>query len=292
MPIYSDENLYPGINAHLNSFLQNEAGGWRSFHSIYITYLFEAVEAVLPPGYFTLPEKSLQISQDAPSGSGKPSTTTPDITIYRGRVSSGKSTSATLTASSPVTTIPIMDLYTDEDYLTGLIIYQAGESSPIGRPITRVELLSPANKPSGAHYLNYIRKRHETLQSALRLVEVDYLHESRPISNALPSYADREPDAYPYTILVSDPRPSVEKGYTEVYGIGVDEKLPNVRIPLAGADEFVLDFGAVYNRTFATSRLFHTVADYEQEPVHFERYTEADRERIRDRLKIIIANYQ
>ena len=80
----------------------------------------------------------------------------------------------------------------EEETLTGLVIYQAGEGSVLGRPITRIELLSPANKPPGSHHEQYMVKRLETLKSGLRLVELDYLHESHPVIQALPSYPGLE----------------------------------------------------------------------------------------------------
>jgi hypothetical protein len=48
MSIRSEKNLYPGINPHLNSFLQQKGGGWQSFHKDYITYLREALDVLLP----------------------------------------------------------------------------------------------------------------------------------------------------------------------------------------------------------------------------------------------------
>lgn len=290
MPIYSDKNLYPGINAHLNSFLQNEAGGWQSFHAEHIIDLARSINERLPAGYFTRSEKSLQISENVPTTGGKPGTTTPDVAIFRGGIQTNKPTPSSLTVTQPIASIPISDSLIDEDYLTGIVIYQAGEGGALGRPITRIELLSPANKPSGSHYLTYLTKRQETLHSALRLVEIDYLDQTRPILNGLRSYAHQETGAYPYMILVSDPRPTVAQGFTQVYGFGIDDSLPIVTIPLAGADSFTFDFGVPYNRTFVNSPFYQMIVDYEKEPAHFEHYTELDRERIRDRMKIIKAN--
>lgn len=135
--------------------------------------------------------------------------------------------------------------------------------------------------------MTYIVKRHETLQSGLRLVEIDYFHETRPLLKLLPSYPDREPGAYPYIILVSDPRPTLERGKTLYYDFGVDDSMPIVSVPLAGGDNFLLNFGEVYNRTFSASRLFQSNVDYARDPVQFDRYTEADRERIRQRISAI-----
>jgi hypothetical protein len=286
MAIHSDKNLYPGINAHLNSFLQHEPGGWQSFHAEHIVDIGKVINEHVPQGYFARAEKTLQISEILP-GTKATTTTIPDTTIYQVGSASVKAVSSTLAATPPTATLAILDTLDEEEYLTGIVIYQVGEGSLLGRPITRVELLSPANKPGGSHYGQYRVKRLETLQSGLRLVEIDYLHETAPITQAVKNYPEAEQDAYPYNILVSDPRPDLEKGPTYFYGIGVDDPMPVLAIPLAGADEMTFPLGDAYNRTFEDSPFYGLVVNYAQDPIHFERYTDADRERIRKRMAAI-----
>jgi hypothetical protein len=175
----------------------------------------------------------------------------------------------------------------EDDYLTAAMIYEVVGGTVPGKPVTRIEVLSPANKPPQTYYRQYMSKRLDTLRSGLSLVEVDYLHESRPVINLLSSYPDRDEGATPYMIVVSDPHPKPEEGKMPYYAFGVDDPIPLVSIPLAGTDAVTLDFGAVYNLTFESSRLFQIVVNYEQEPVHFERYAEADRERIQRRMEAI-----
>lgn len=290
MAIQSERNLYQGVNPHLNSSLQNEAGGWQSFHSIHVTHLFEAIDATLPSGYFARSEKTMQINEIIPPLSLRsPGHTVPDVTVFRmGNISSDGG-ETTLTATPPSRSMLIIEHMTREDYLPGIAIYQAGAGDLLGKPVTRVELLSPANKPGGAHHSHYLVKRTETFQSTLRLVEIDYLHETPPLLNDLPSYVLREEGAPPYWVLVSDPRPTLNKGLTYTYEIGVDTALPIITIPLSGTDTMTLDLGAVYNRTFASSRFFQMVVDYAQEPTHFERYIPADQALIRARMAAIAA---
>ena len=289
MAIQSERNLYPGINAHLNSSLQNEPGGWQSFHSIHVTHLFEAIDAALPNGYFARSEKTMQINEIIPPLSLRsPGRTVPDVTVFRaGNMPSSGGT--TLTATPPSHSMLIIDQLATEDYLPGIAIYQAGEGDLLGKPVTRVELLSPANKPGGTHHSHYLAKRTETFESTLRLVEIDYLHETPPLLNGLLSYVLHEEGAPPYWVLVSDPRPTLNKGLTYTYEIGVDMSLPIITIPLSGTDTMTLDLGMVYNRTFASSRFFQMIVDYAQEPTHFERYTSADQALIRARMAAIAA---
>lgn len=290
MPIQSERNLYPGINPHLNSSLQSKPAGWQSFHSIHVTHLFEAIDAALPTGYFARSEKTMQINEIIPPvGLRSPGRTVPDVTVFRvGNIPSG-SGSTTLTATPPSRSALIIEQLSTEDYLSGIVIYQAGEGDLLGKPVTRIELLSSANKPGGTHHSHYLAKRMETFQSELRLVEIDYLHETPPVLESMPSYPLGEVGAFPYWVLVSDPRPTLSKGLTHFYEIGVDTALPIITIPLSGTDVMTLDLGAVYNRTFASSRFFQMIVDYTQEPLHFERYTKADQALIRSRMTAIAA---
>ena len=157
MGIFSERNLYPGVNPHLNSALQQPRGAWRSFHTYFLTYTAQWLNRNLPQGYFAQPEQSLQIS------------------IYDAD---------------------------DEDTPVAVLIY-AGS-----KPVTRIEMLSPANKPGGSHFRDYATARDRALDAGLRLVEIDLLHERPPITTEIPSYRLGEADAYPYSILVSDPRPT------------------------------------------------------------------------------------
>ncbi len=290
MAIQSERNLYPGINPHLNSSLQNEPRGWQSFHSIHVTHLFEAIDAALPAGYFARSEKTMQINEIIPPlGLHSPGRTVPDVTVFRMGNIASSSSGATLIATPPSRSTLIVEQLSTEDYLSGIVIYQAGEGDLLGKPVTRIELLSPANKPGGAHHSHYLAKRTETFQSELRLVEIDYLHETPPVLESMPNYSLHEEGSFPYWVLVSDPRPTLSKGLTHFYEIGVDIPLPIITIPLLGADTMTLDLGAVYNHTFASSRFFQMVVDYAQEPIHFERYKPADQILIQARMTAIAA---
>lgn len=287
MPLQAEHNLYPGVNVHLNSYLQNEPGGWANFHSLHVTHLAEALDQDLPSGYFARSETSLQIDViDPGSGYEQRTRTRPDVMIYKGGPPAAGST-ALLEATAPTEVMPLPETLPEEQALTGLVIYQAGEGSPLGRPVTRVELLSPANKPGGTHYEQYMVKRLQTLKSGLRLVEIDYLHQSPPILPVLPDYTRQEAGASAYSILVSDPRPTFEKGTVKRYAFGVITPLPIINIPLAGADVVTLSFGAVYNHTFESARFFRLVVDYAENPVNLSSYSADDQQHIQQHLAAI-----
>ncbi len=288
MAIHYRENQYRGINAHLHSFLQNKSGAWRGFHTDMIGAMRLAIDSALPVGYYALTDQSLQLDEYALLGSITPqrTTTIADVAVYE-RNFPMPTLNPAVVARPPTTLIPLVETLTDEDYLNTVMILKTGEDDTL-TPVTRIELLSPANKPSGSHYSQYMLNRDKTLLSGVKLVEIDYLHQIRSPIRTLPSYPRQEKDAYPYLILVSDLLPNLEESRMAVYGINVDEPIPTVRIPLAGQDYFVFDFNALYQQVFAQNRYYgEVIVDYEQLPVKFDTYSSQDQARIQSRMEAV-----
>jgi hypothetical protein len=295
MAIHSDKNLYPGINPHLNSRLQKSGGGWKGFHNSHLTDIARAVDARLPSGYYIANEQSLQVgTYDAETLSpvDKPSLSYPDIAVFREGSTGSQSVSES--HDIPTLTLPLLELIDEpEEYIGSLVIYRLESGDYPGAPVTRIELLSPANKAPGSDYGAYLSKRAETLYSGVRLVEIDYLHERRPVIPRVPSYPDHEQNAYPYHIIVSDPRPNVPKGKADIFRFGILDPLPTINIPLDAADTVAINFNEVYQLTFESVRVFRTVlVDYEQAPINFDAYTPADRDAIRERMAAIAEEHQ
>jgi len=167
--------------------------------------------------------------------------------------------------------------------MNAVVIYELVDGKAPGKPVTRIELLSPGNKPGGSHHVQYLSKRQETLESGLSLVELDYLHESNPVLMQLPNYSKGEADSYPYYILISTPN----DGRMRAYGTGVMDVLPKLAIPLKQNESVLLDFNKIYQSTFSSRRFFSMLADYEQLPINFHKYHEADQEAIQQQLKSI-----
>lgn len=289
MGYYSERNLFPGVNPHLNSFLQQPGGGWESFHARHISDLASVLDATLPDGYYAVEEKSPQINSAASSGidpPGRSRRTIPDVIVMQIDKQTDQNPDASAESSiAPFLTVHVEETFLGDDYLSGVMIYRVVEGEVPGKPVTRVELLSPGNKPGGGHYRTYLGKRHETLQTGLCMVEIDYLHETPPISHLVPAYPAS--GAYPYIIIVDDLRPSIADGMTRFYGVGVDQVLPRISVPLADDDTVLVDFGTVYQQTFESRRLFKMVVDYTQEPVNMDRYSEKDQQFIRARMREI-----
>lgn len=280
-------NPYPGVNAHLNSVLQTRGGGWENFHVEHITTLRRVLDALLPENYVAGSEKSLQVNEIGLEKLRRSSTTRPDIGVFKLRDHSAIAPQSAVTA--PTLTMPLDgQLDEAEDFLHAVNIYEVSAGALKGHLVTRIEVLSPGNKPSHDYHDDYMEKRAETLRAGVNLVELDYLHTTHPILSSLPSYRDGDADAFPYSILVSYPHQQGKRGRVEFYGVGVDDPLPTILLPLRAPDGVAVDFSDVYHRTYAETRLLQVLVDYAQEPPQFERYRHEDRERIRARMATIV----
>jgi hypothetical protein len=189
----------------------------------------------------------------------------------------------------PTMTLPIVDSFDDEADISGLVIYRVAGAAQRGVPVTRIEVLSRANKPGTSYHDEYLSLRRQSLFSGLRLVEIDLLHETRPLLAKMPSYIDGDTDAYSYHILVSDPRPTPTEGETSIYGFRVGEAIPQVVVPLDGDDAIAVHFGQIYNEALEGRRGFDEMIDYDQRPDRFETYAPADQDFIIRRMAEIAA---
>ncbi len=284
MPIQSVKNLYPGINAHLMSILQSEQDQWGSFHAQHIINIRDAIEPELPRFYIAQAERSLQIRDGRRLG--RPVT---DTTLSQMRRAAERVGSATLRSAKPTARVPVAETIalSEDDYYHAIIIYDLRGGGRKGTPVTRIELLSPSNKSPNTDFRQYLEKRDATLKSGVRLVELDYLHETRSPISILPGYPTGDTKAYPYAILVSDPRPTLEEGETAIYGFSVGDEIPVVDVPLADKDILAFDFGAVYQSSYSMKRVHYELVDYEQLPPRFNTYSFADQERIKSLIQMV-----
>jgi hypothetical protein len=285
MPIHLRQNPYNGVNAHLHSHLQQKRGGWQSYHGTHIAHLRDLLDAQLPPHYVAFNEDSLQIGEwhEMPSAP----VTVPDILVSRQKAGGQVIIPEGAVMIAPTKRYSMVEAPDEDEGSPRAIVIYTAEGGLIGQPCTRIELLSPANKPGRSGAALYHQKREETLYAGLTLVEIDYLHETRSPFTRLPSYPAKEDGAYPYTIIVNEPHPSYREGAIDVYGFYVDDPIPPVPIPLMRGDVIVFDFGAAYKHTDSLYRSMHVVLDYEQLPACFDTYSPADQARIRARMQAI-----
>jgi len=290
-PIRAVKNQYRGINAHLHSYWQSKSG-WNEFHTNHIADLTRLMRVQLyPMGYTAHTEQSLQIRRaGAPQRAPRADVLIVDDDELRVRRHPAPPVADTQELLAP---IPVaLGLAEDIAYHKAVVIYRA-DSEERGEPVAWVELLSPSNKPGGQDWHEYRLKREDLLQAGIVFVELDYLHESSPTLDMVASYRTRgtahppETGAHPYRIAIIDPRPEFWEGQARVRQFDVDDEIPVMRIPLQGDDVLMFDFGAAYNKTF-NEMLYGNEVDYSQLPLNFDRYSEADQQRIVCRMLAVL----
>ncbi|MEQ8672375.1 MAG: DUF4058 family protein [Aggregatilineales bacterium] len=280
------QSPYPGINAHLNSALLQPDGGWEMFHAAHIIQLQQTLDATLPENYYAAPEKSLQVTVQQQDDTFS-MRTIPDISIYQTTLE--KKSTPTANVTTPTAILPLADTFLIDEEIepNAVAIYQFDGGNLPGKLVTRIELLSTANKPGGSHYKRYMQRRRETLFSKVNLVEIDYLHHTAPLLSQIPNYPKRAPHATPYYVFVSNPEPSIkmgDMGEMAFYAIQVDEPLPRFLLPLIETENIVVDLQAVYSNTINSGRVFRLLANHERPLALAERYTQADQQRIQTLL--------
>lgn len=186
-------NQYRGLNPHLQGELLAHEG-WKGFHGAHIVAMAEYLnKQVLPMGYAAVPETSLQIYQeDDEEGWRKTGQRYPDVALQSVDPSlhGGSRMAQAETATKPTWKQALSD---EEDVELRAIALQtvAKDKSGERQLLAWIELLSPANKPGGSHYAQYMeRRKGHALASGCTLVEIDYLHQQAPIMPWLPHYGE------------------------------------------------------------------------------------------------------
>jgi Protein of unknown function (DUF4058) len=288
------KNPYRGINAHLHSMAQNPERSptiWTSIHASHIGDITRVLNTLLPANYIARAEQSLQIwTEEIDSGDERKRQPRPDVGVFRSGTSEIPVASTAREASAgAIHLIPIRALLMeDEITISSVVIYKPEDIQYTGEPITRIELLSESNKIGGTGYKAYLHNRAVALASGTSLIELDYLHQTASSLPGVPAYPD-EPDSHAYTLTLIDRREDENpEQIARVHGIDVDMTLPTIPIPLAGSDNLLFDFEAVYQRTFEGDR-WGTSIDYDLPPIKIESYSAGDRARIRDVMERIAA---
>jgi Protein of unknown function (DUF4058) len=279
-------NRFPGVNPNLNSLLQTrgtdeQPSVWPAFHSAHVNHIADFLNEKLPGNYTAYSEQALQVRGVDWGGDIVLNRPRPDVSIFQQRPST-ESPALSSVVSSPTWEATIATVIEPLKRLIGVVIRVVEGDATLGRVVTRIELLSPSNKPGGSDASAYDDKRIETLEEGIPLIEIDYLHETPPVIHTIPVYPD-DPGAYPYMIAVSDPRPTWDIGKVTVYGFGVRDVLPTILIPLLNDERIAFDFNAVYQHTFVARR-FHNLINYGDEPARFHTYSSADQAYIRERV--------
>jgi hypothetical protein len=300
--VLSNHNQYKGINAHLQSRLQETNGGWSSFHDQHIHEIARALNRILPPNYYASTEDSMQIKTRT-EPDGLVLKRQPDTSVLPPRFDTTSDRD-----SSAARFFAGMLEVEQEQYQKAVVLYKRTDDDDIA--ITRIEVLSPANIGSRVESAAYDRKRDETLTAGINLIEVHYLHRSPPptgLKGYVPNYAvskyqERSPEATAYYVSVTEPLGLEESDDVpgkyrvplniRVYPFGVEDPLPTVSVPLAeGDDPVLLNMQVIYDSHFFEQRWGIGVY-YDQTPEHLDSYSLKDQFFINARSITTVDAYQ
>ncbi len=280
-------NPFRGINPILHSLLQDTTKSpdlnmdsssiWPSFHAQHIVHLTDAIQQVLPPGYAAFSEKGLQVNSADADDKSNP---IPDVSAWRLR--SDRPDNITQQAA-PMSGGYVMTLENIEEEIESrpirsvAIYYEVQSHRNLGRVVTRIELLSPSNKPGGSGYAAFLKNYVAALKSGTSLITLDYLHETPSPFSVIPAYP-REPGSHPYYVTLADAR--TPKKETNAYGFDVDSPIPALTIPLNGSDQVLnFDFDGVYQHTYQVGA-WPLLVERQEQITRWSRYSRADQDRI------------
>lgn len=275
-------NPYPGINAHVNSMLQTsgtpeQPAMWHSFHNSHIGHITDALNSRIRPRYIAFNDQSLQTRGYDSGGEVEIFQPIPEVTVFQ-RSSGGQT--LPVAELTPTWRAALADVMEPIPQPRAVVIYELLSQAKLGRVIARIELLSPSNKPNGTHYRAYRAKREFALETGIPLIEIDYLHESPTFFRQLPAYP-REKLAYPFHVLISDPRPAWGSGEIQAFSWRLNNPVAPFPLPLDKDERTNVDLNTIYQHTLNAGPWLDLI-DYAQPPERFETYSADDQAFIRE----------
>jgi hypothetical protein len=236
--------IFPGMDPYLE-----DPAIWPGVHSALVVYLRDHLQPRLRPRYVAAIEERVYIEPLERQ-------VVPDVSVRRVRVPRRVGGVAVAVAEPEVDeplVLQVDELEVREPYVQ-ILDLQTGQSI-----VTVIEVVSPSNKASGPGRDSYQKKQRDVLGSTAHLVEIDLLRTGQHVV-AAPEWSTRGLAYYDYVVCVN--RAYDVRDRCEVYLRGLRERLPRVRIPLAGADpDVALDIQAVVAQVYDAGD-YHQRIDY------------------------------
>jgi hypothetical protein len=234
----------------MDPYLEHPAR-WPGLHQSFMTYMREALNAQLPPGYVADLGERLYVTQPARS-------IYPDVAVWRThRVVGARPRGSTAAALAD----PPWILSLDPIQVREVFIEITRIASP-RRLVTVIELLSHTNKQSGDGRELYLKKQDELLCSDRNLIEIDLLR-SGEHTVAAPKEALLARGTWDYLVCLH--RGGAGADY-EVWPLSVQQRLPRILIPLLHTDDdLMFELQPVFDRAYDTGP-YAVDVDYELEP--------------------------
>lgn len=219
---------FPGMNPWLE-----HPQLWSGVHSSLIVYLRDQLNPTLRPRYIAAVEERVFVE-------GPDRRVIPDVWIrktHRSRPSPEDSAEGGVavavaveaeTEDEPVIVVsPGLEVH--ETYIEILDLHANK------RLVTVIELVSPTNKTAGPGRDSYRAKQLEVLKSDVHLVEIDLLRDGSHVL-AVPEELARARCGDNYDYLTCVTRAIGLREQHELYASRLPQRLPRIRIPLAGND--------------------------------------------------------
>lgn len=223
--------IFPGMDPYLEN-----PQIFPGIHGPMIVYLRDQLAPRIRPRYVASVGERVYVEgpEQRPIG--------PDVWVRRTpRQETGLATAGASVADEPVT-LEVPELEIREPYIE-ILDRESGM-----RVVTVIEVVSPTNKYAGPGREAYLAKQQEVLRSDTHLVEIDLLRYG-PHVLAVPEAQVRGRFLYDY--LVSVNRAAPRRNRFEVYPRTVAQRLPRIRVPLAGEDPDVrLDLQAALDEAY------------------------------------------
>jgi hypothetical protein len=210
-------------------------------HTAMISYLREALQAVLPEPYYAESGERAWFEIDRH--------VEPDVNVLRAELPTPRERGGVLVAEAALTAPvvvrvlhePFRELYLD-------VWTRLGDEE---RLVTTIEILSPTNKTPGEHGRNlYLRKQQAILSSKTHLVEIDLLRGGHHSTSVPWKHLEKKGLNFDYHVCVKH-FDNLEDYY--VYPIYLAERLPTVAIPLLPDDGVVaVDLQTAFDRSYDT----------------------------------------
>lgn len=240
---------FPGMNPYIE-----RPDVWNDFHDSFIPAAREMLVPQIRPRYYVRIEEHLFIHE--PSAKERFALGRPDLSVHPSPGTTPAGTGGIVLAAPASVGLPVV---VEEERLPFLEIRDRDRHEVV----TVVELLSPANKATGAHRDQYLAKVQRVLASRTNFVEIDLLraHPRMPWAG-LPKCD--------YYAIVS--RPADRRGdppHASLWPLTLRDPLPTIPIPLRpGEPEPTLDLQAVLNRIYdaAGYQMFLYSSDPEPPP--------------------------
>ncbi|MGE3818026.1 MAG: DUF4058 family protein [Isosphaeraceae bacterium] len=223
--------IFPGMDPYLEDPVL-----WPGVHSSLIVYMRDLLQPRLRPRYVAAIEERVYVQ-------GPDRDVMPDVSIrqYRPERAGPVGGAALLEADAPVVVkVPPEPVRETYDSILDL------HANP--RVVTLIEVVSPSNKCPGPGRESYLAKQGEVFAGGVHLVEIDLLRRGTHVLS-VPEYAARR--NAPYDTLACVNRAEGRRDSYELYPRPLADRLPRIRIPLAGDDPDVpLDAQAILNQTY------------------------------------------